>query len=221
MGIIKSLILNHKNILFFLNVAILSLCLCFQSISNAQDEPTLMDLTEDKPTVDDPNRSDSAEKDSGKKQAVSDTKKVHTIDIFKRDTPATTVEGFLSATSERDFEKAANYLRLTKLPGRLDKSDGSVLARKLRIVINQKLWINVDELSADTKGNLDDGLPSNVEFISSAETPDGQKNLYLRRYRGSAGNYAWYFSADTVRDIPYLYSLYGYGRLGDFGIRSI
>ena len=99
MDFIKSLILNHKNILFSLIVAILSLSLFFQSISIAQDEPTLMDIAEDKPTVDNSNRSDSIEKDSGKKQAVSDIKKVHTIDKFNRDTPATTVKGFLSAVS--------------------------------------------------------------------------------------------------------------------------
>jgi len=85
----------------------------------------------------------------------------------------------------------------------------------LRILINQKLWINLDQLNIDPKGNLDDGLPAHLEFISSIETPEGNKNVYLRRYSDSAGNYMWYFSADTVREIPYLYSLYGYGHLGD------
>jgi len=215
MIIIKYLILKPRNILFSLIIAMLTLILFFQSTSIAQDEPTLKDLAEGKPKVEDTKKEDETGKDSYGKQAVTDTKQVVTIDKFKRDTPLTTVEGFLSATSERDYENAANYLRLTKLSKGFDTSDGPELARMLRILINQKLWINLDQLNIDPKGNLDDGLPAHLEFISSIETPEGNKNVYLRRYSDSAGNYMWYFSADTVREIPYLYSLFGYGHLGD------
>ena len=189
--------------------------LFFQTLSIAQDEPTLKDLAKSKPEAENTKETDEAVKAPDKKEADKDTKQLVIVDEFRRDTPSTAIEAFLSATTKRDYDNAANHLRLTKLPKGYEKADGPELARMLRILINQKLWIDIDKLSIDYKGNLDDGLPDNLEFISSVKTPEGIKNLYLRRYRDSSGNYAWQFSNDTVNNIPYLYSQYGYGALGD------
>jgi len=211
----KSLISICRNILYSLLVVFLTQLLFLHTLSLAQDEPTLKDLSGSKPKVEDTKEKDEATNVSDSKAVDKDTKQVVLVDEFKRDTPAATIEAFLSTTTQRDYDTATNYLRLTKLPKGFDKSNGPELARMLRILINQKLWIHLDELSNEYKGNLDDGLPNNLEFISSINTPEGTKNLYLRRYSDSSGKHAWQFSNDTVNNIPYLYSLYGYGVVGD------
>jgi len=204
-----------RNILYALLIVLLTQLLFFQTLSIAQDEPTLKDLAKSKPEAENTKETDEAVKTPDKQEADKDTKQLVIVDEFRRDTPSTAIEAFLSVTTKRDYDNAANHLRLTKLPKGYEKADGPELARMLRILINQKLWIDIDKLSIDYKGNLDDGLPDNLEFISSVKTPEGIKNLYLRRYRDSSGNYAWQFSNDTVNNIPYLYSIYGYGALGD------
>jgi len=212
---------SFKNILFSLLLVFLGQLLFFNTISIAQ-EPTLKDIASGKPQHEDTKDTD----EPVKKETVKDPNQIVLVDKFQRDTPAASIEAFLSATTQRDYETAANYLRLTKLPKGFEKADGPELARMLRILINQKLWIDIDKLSIDYKGNLDDSLPDNLEFVSSVKTPEGTKNMYLRRYRDSSGNYAWQFSNDTVNNIPYLYSIYGYGAIGDhlskfFGDASI
>lgn len=222
----KPLIFLYRNFLYTLVIALLAQLLFFQTLSFAQDEPTLKDLAGSKPQAEDTKETDEPVKAPDQKDAVKDPNQIVLVDEFQRDTPAASIEAFLSATTQRDYETAANYLRLAKLPKGFDKADGPELARMLRILINQKLWLDVDKLSNEYKGNLDDGLPDNLEFVSSVKTPKGTKNMYLRRYRDSSGNYAWQYSNDTVNNIPYLYSIYGYGAIGDhlskfFGDASI
>ena len=45
-------------------------------------------------------------------------------DAFNRGIPRSSVQGFFQAAGERDFERAAQYLDLRRLPRGLDKSEG-------------------------------------------------------------------------------------------------
>ena len=67
-------------------------------------------------------------------------------DPFNRGTPRGSMYGFLTAARSRDFERAAEYLDLRQLPP--DEQDrGPELARRLRVVLEQTIWIDVGNLS--------------------------------------------------------------------------
>jgi MscS family membrane protein len=87
-------------------------------------------------------------------------------DEFGRGSPRGTVKGYLAACREGDYEKAANYLDLRRIP-----RDGPTLARQLRIILSRTLWVDVDVLNQEHAGRSNDGLPPYRVIGSAASTP--------------------------------------------------
>lgn len=132
-------------------------------------------------------------------------------DEFDRGVPRTSVEGFLKAASDRNYERAAEYLDLRNLPGGLDPSDGPTLARQLKIVLDRTLWIDLDVLSDDPQGHLDDGLPPYRDRVDRIETPEKTFDILVQRVPRGDGVSIWKLSSATVAQIPQLYAEFGYG----------
>ncbi len=137
-------------------------------------------------------------------------------DDFDRGTPRGSVRGFLGATRAGDYEHAAEYLDLRRLPRGMDKDDGPDLARELKIVIDRTLWIDLDALSTDPRGHLDDGLPTYRDRVGRIETAKKPITILLQRVPRGDGVSIWKFSTVTVARIPALYEQFGYGLIGDF-----
>ena len=91
---------------------------------------------------------------------------------------------------------------------------GPKLARHLKIVLDQKLPIDVDSLSDNPAGHLKDGLPPDIEQLGRIETPAMPVHLRLQRVPREDGVSIWKLSAASVAAIPGLYERYGYGLLG-------
>jgi len=132
-------------------------------------------------------------------------------DELERGTPRSSVKGFFKAARARDFEKAAEYLDIRSLPKGLDEKDGPQLARHLKIVLDRSVWIDLEELSTDPKGDLDDGLPSYRDLVCRIETPDKDVDILIQRVPRGDGTSIWKISSITVAQIPQLYKHFGYG----------
>ena len=140
-------------------------------------------------------------------------KPVGPADEFNRGVPLTTVKGFFSATGEGDYERAAKYLDLSNLPRWMSKSQGPQLARQLKIALDRaNFWIDLDLVSGDPKGHLEDGLPANRDSLGRIKTPEKIVDIQLRRVRRDDGIFIWKFSNRTVAQIPHLYKHFGYSR---------
>jgi len=134
------------------------------------------------------------------------------VDEFNRGVPLTTVKGFFAATGKGDYERAAEYLDLSNLPRWMDQSQGPQLARQLKIALDRaRLWIDLDLVSRDPKGHLEDGLPPNRDSLGRIKTPEKTVDIQLRRVRRDDGVYIWKFSNRTVARIPHLYEHFGFG----------
>jgi len=136
-------------------------------------------------------------------------------DEFGRGTPRDSVEGFLAATRNLDYKRAAEYLDLRRLPATQQKSQGPKLARELKIVLDQALLVDLDILSTDPKGHLDDSLPSYREWLGRIETKSRPVNVFLQKVPRGDGTQIWKFATVTVARIPQLYEEFGYGWFGD------
>jgi MscS family membrane protein len=132
------------------------------------------------------------------------------VDEFDRGVPQTTLKGFLEAARDGNYQRAAQYLDLRNLPRRLDKSDGPELARKLKIILDRGLLIDLDVVSTDPKGYLEDGLPSYLDSLGRLKTPDKTVDILLQRVPRKDKVLIWKFSNRTVAEIPYLYQHFGY-----------
>jgi len=137
-------------------------------------------------------------------------------DALGRGTPRSSVRGFLSSAKDRDYAKAAEYLDLRNLPPGMTPSQGPELARQLRIVLDQTLWIDVDSLSTDPEGDQSDNLPVVRERVGRISAEGKTYDLYLQRVPRGDGVYIWKFADVTVEQIPMLYQQFGYGQLERF-----
>ncbi len=127
-------------------------------------------------------------------------------------TPRDALSEYLAAARAGDFERAARYLD----PRALRDQARELLARRLEAVLDRTVWIDLEKLSDDPEGVLDDGLPPDVERVATIQTETrGSVDLLMQRGVDPEGRSVWRFSAATVAKIPALYGEFGYGILGE------
>jgi MscS family membrane protein len=134
---------------------------------------------------------------------------------FGPDTPRGAVARFMTAARAGQYARAAEYLNLRAVPRTARTRLGPELARELETVLDRALWIDIDRLSDQPNGDLDDGLPPNSESVGTIETTSGPVEMLLERVPQSGGPAIWKFSASTVAAIPALYDEFGWGPLAD------
>ncbi len=132
-----------------------------------------------------------------------------------RESPRSSIVGFQSAARDGDYERAAEYLDFRGLTGSGKSLDPTEYARRLKIVLDRALWIDITLLSDDPKGHADDDLPSNRDYVGSIKLGDRKIDILLQRVRSDSGTFAWKFSSATVRHILELHAAYGYGPVGE------
>ena len=133
------------------------------------------------------------------------------VDEFGRGSPQGTVKGYFAACHEGDYEKAANYLDLRRIPG-----DAPTLARQLLTVLSRTLWVEFEVLSPEHKGRSNDGLPPYRERLGTIDTKAGKVDILLQRVPREDGVTIWKFAGVTVSQVPELYKEFGYGVLERF-----
>jgi MscS family membrane protein len=132
------------------------------------------------------------------------------MDEYHRGTPRTSLEGFFDVTRDGDFETAAKYLDLSSMPQDLRPTRGPELASQLKVVLERSLDIDLDGVSADPKGDTEDGLNASQEVLGRLKTPQRTVSIRLQRMPRGDGVLIWKFSKQTVANIPLLYTHFGY-----------
>jgi MscS family membrane protein len=134
-------------------------------------------------------------------------------DPFNRGTPRGSMYGFLGATRKGDYERAENFLDLRRLPAE-DQERGPQLARQLKAVLDQTLWVDLSTLSDRNEGFADDDLPGWQDRLGQIETSEGPVTLLLQRVpREGDGVRIWKIASATVARTAVLYEEIGPGRL--------
>lgn len=123
-----------------------------------------------------------------------------------RSTPAATIRGFLNAAHDGEYELAARYLYLEHLPEKEQAQEGPRLARRLRFIIDRKLWLDFTKISHEPNGKSPD---PRYEDLGSLSLQHINQPIRLRRYDSPKVTPIWVFSSTTVRAIDPLYAAYG------------
>jgi MscS family membrane protein len=133
--------------------------------------------------------------------AVSGTKPTETQavteDPLGRSTPYGTVIGFLTATEAEDYQRASQYLEST-----LSAKGKEELARKLKLVLDRGLKINMDTLSKKPEGNLEGLLAADLEKVGTAKYEGESLDILLHRVDQKGAALIWLFSSETLRAVP-------------------
>jgi MscS family membrane protein len=148
-----------------------------------------------------------AAEDAPPQPAVSDpSQPMGPPDPFNRGTPRGSMQGFLTASRARQFERAAEYLDLRGLPS--DERDrGPELARRLRVVLDRTIWVDLGILSDSNAGTPNDGLPAWQDRIGEIEMKEGTVSLLMQRVpRAGDGTRIWKIAAATVALVPALHA---------------
>ena len=136
-------------------------------------------------------------------------------DEFERGTPRSAMAGYLKACRDGDYERASEYLDLSRLSPGERVSRGPVLARHLKVVIDHTLWIDLESLSDSPEGSLTGGRPPRRERVGTIRTAKAPIPILLERVPLDEA-FIWKVSALTVTKIPQLYVQFGYGPLGEW-----
>src|SRR5690242_18693821 len=88
-------------------------------------------------------------------------------DPLNRLSPQSSVVSFLETCRSGNFERAARYLNLDRLPRDQRLSDGPRLAQQLGRLLDRDAEFDVAALSKDSRGDLSDGLPEDRERVGS------------------------------------------------------
>ena len=83
--------------------------------------------------------------------------------------PRGAVRAYLEAARAGEYGEAARYLDLSLIIPEEHMTKGPTLARQLRAVLERTLWIDLQTLSRDPKGNLQDGLAPDLDRVGTIE----------------------------------------------------
>lgn len=132
------------------------------------------------------------------------------FDEYDRGTPRRSVDGFMAAVDEADYEAAAEYLDLRNLRGIAAELTGVQLARRLSVIAKRGDWVDVGDLVDDPNGRRNDGLPEYRDLIGVVLSNDKEVRLLMQKVPRGDGVFIWKVSNSTVTMIPDLYEVYGY-----------
>ena len=136
-------------------------------------------------------------------------------DPLGRGTPRGTVAGYLAAVGTGDYQRAAEYLDLGRVPPAKRSALGPARARELGIVLDRTLALTPEDFSVDPAGDTGDGLPLQVERLGTLDTEGGPVEILLQRVPAADGTQVWKVSAASVAQIPRLHAEFGSGVLDD------
>jgi MscS family membrane protein len=124
-------------------------------------------------------------------------------DPLRRETPRGAFMGFVEASQRGNRAAASEYLQWPRQKMPVSKEEA---ADQLLFILNHGFEGNLDRLSRDPGGSVDDGLNVDRERAGTAVLANGERvDIYLARVTPPTGPAIWLVAADTVGDIPRMY----------------
>ena len=137
-------------------------------------------------------------------------------DTLGRETPRSSMKGFLTAARAFDYEAAAQYLDFRNLPFSVNESQHAEIARQLHVSLDRALWVDIDGLSPLPLGKLPESVPEYRDLVGTIVTPEGTIPVLLQRIPNGKEQRIWKISNATVAKTPVLDKYYGYSLLGEW-----
>lgn len=121
--------------------------------------------------------------------------------------PRVALRRYLEFARAGSFDQAARYL---DVPDSL-RAERPALARMLELVLDRRLWLDLDDVSGAATGDTTDGLSPGVDQIGTIRRSDGAREpVRLTRVAGASDTsdnvVAWRFSRGTVERVPGWYA---------------
>jgi small-conductance mechanosensitive channel len=133
-----------------------------------------------------------------------------------RGTPYRSLLSFIDSCRVGDFDRAAHSLWLNAVRPEHQAEAGRRLARRLKFVLDQELWIDFDRVSDSPYGRPEAEVPDDEDEIGTIELPRRSVPIRLLRVPAGDNEGVWLLSPKTVDSIDALYEHYGIGPVLDW-----
>ena len=125
--------------------------------------------------------------------------KVLITDSFGRDTPRSTVLGFISALGANDYRLASEYINTS------NAADPIKTVRQFKQALDAGGRFHPDlQISNAVQGDLSDQMPPNQERVGSISIDNQKSPLILEKVVSIKGENYWQFSNETLDSVPTL-----------------
>lgn len=123
-------------------------------------------------------------------------------DPLGRQSPQSSVTGFLRACGNRDYQTAAQYFDLRRFPASYRQRSGPELSRKLEALLNSDPRFSLLRLSRDAQGDRSDPADPNRQPVASVVQNGQTFSADLERVTlTAAGPPVWLFSEATAEGL--------------------
>jgi MscS family membrane protein len=122
-------------------------------------------------------------------------------DSLGRENPRSAVTGFLWACQSQDYQKAAQYLDLRRLPAAARERSGADLARRLEGLLNSDPQFNVLRLTQNPEGDPSSADPNRVMVATLVQNGVRHSADLERTNLTNGGPQVWLFSQSTASDL--------------------
>ncbi len=126
-------------------------------------------------------------------------------DPLGRTTPRSTLYRFIDAAQKGNYLLATRYLQLKAAHFHKDEKEGIELVRQLKFLIDRHWVGQLNSLSNEPSGRLDDGLVSEFELAGIIDVNGKRADLILIQVIDREVGRIWLVSAEALRQIPDLY----------------
>ncbi|MBL8863837.1 MAG: mechanosensitive ion channel family protein [Planctomycetes bacterium] len=130
-------------------------------------------------------------------------------DPWQRGTPRGALRSFLESSREGRWEDAAQVLDLSHVPPGERAAQGPDLARKLKFLLDEDLWIDLAQVSDEALGATDDGFPEGRDVVGDFAAKAGAIALALDRVPREDGVRVWRVASSTLQRVPSAYAVLG------------
>jgi MscS family membrane protein len=136
-------------------------------------------------------------------------------DRWNRGTPRGALRSFLDLGREGNWQDAAQIMDLSAITKSEVQERGPELARQLKFLLDREEWIDLDQVSDDSQGSFDDGLPQTRESVAKLARVQGGMTVFMDREPREDGELIWRISSATVTRIPSVYTQFGLPKFVD------
>ncbi len=124
-------------------------------------------------------------------------------DPFGRETPRSSITGFLRAAQDGHYRTAAQYLQVAA-PRR--DTAGVRLAQELEVLLDSSYRFPLTLFSNKPEGALEDNVPVNQDRMGEIRVGDEAVDMVMIRMKDPQGNDIWVVSTETLAEVSQLSS---------------
>jgi MscS family membrane protein len=129
------------------------------------------------------------------------SKPVYPPDSLGRRTPRGTINGFLKASYQNDYQKASLYIRRDPALKKRQNTVEQAKALQALLEVNGRIY-PYSWISNEPEGKSDDNLGPNLDRIGAVTINNETFDLILESFQDKQGNPIWLFSSQTIERIP-------------------